>query len=119
MIEICKKCAECCKNYPFVTLSQDEIHSLKELTGLPAQVFTNPIGKEVEEYFLQFQNNGHCYFLNENEGSFSCAVYEERPGICKEYPSNPAQENVCAANKKKLLIIESIDLLGFSSKVEA
>lgn len=104
LTKICKKCAECCKNYPFITLSINEIHSLQKLTGLPAHVFTNPIGKEVEEYFLQFQENGHCYFLHENEGIFSCAVYDERPGICKKYPSSPVQENVCAANQKKLLI---------------
>jgi len=45
------------------------------------------MGKAVEEYFLQFQKNGDCFFLNENNGSYSCSVYEIRPEICKNYPS--------------------------------
>ena len=103
MTEICKQCAECCKNFPFVDLSKNEIHSLEKFTGVPAEVFTNPKGKEIEEYFLQFQDNGYCFFLKENKGSFSCGVYKERPGICKNYPSNPIQKDVCNANKEKFL----------------
>lgn len=103
MTEICKQCAECCKKYPFVDLSKNEINSLEKLTGVSAEVFTNSKGKEIEEYFLQFQDNGYCFFLNENKGSFSCSVYEERPGICKNYPSNPIQKDVCDANKEKFL----------------
>lgn len=103
LTEICKKCAECCKNYPFVCLSENEINSIKKLTGLPAEVFTIPKGKEIEEYFLQFQENGYCFFLKESNGVFSCAVYEARPGICKNYPSNPIQKEVCAAHSEKFL----------------
>jgi Fe-S-cluster containining protein len=97
--EICKKCAECCKNYPVVDLSKNEIFSLEKVTGVHSGVFTIPKGKAVEEYFLQFQENGYCFFLNENNGSFSCGVYEVRPGICKNYPSRPIQKEVCNANR--------------------
>jgi Fe-S-cluster containining protein len=103
LAEICKKCAECCKNYPFIDLSEKEINSLEKLTSLPSEVFTNPKGKEVEEYFLQFQDNGYCIFLIENKGCFSCGVYKERPGICKNYPSKPIQNDVCDANREKFL----------------
>ena len=103
LTEICKICAACCKNHPFVDLSKKEIHSLEQVTGLHSDVFTNPKGKVVEEYFLQFQENGHCFFLNENNGSFSCGVYETRPGICKNYPSKPMQKKVCDANSAKFL----------------
>jgi Fe-S-cluster containining protein len=105
--EICKKCATCCKNYPFVDLSKKEIHSLEKVTGVHSGMFTNPKGKAVEEYFLQFQENGYCCFLNENNGSFSCGVYEARPGICKNYPSKPSQREVCEANSEKISIIRS------------
>ena len=99
--EICNKCAECCKNSPFVELSKNEINSLEQVTGLHFDVFTNPKGKAVEEYFLQFQENGDCFFLNENNGSYSCGVYEARPGICKNYPSKPRQKEVCDTNRGK------------------
>jgi Fe-S-cluster containining protein len=103
LTDICKKCAECCKNHPFVDLSENEIYSLKQLTGLHSDVFTNKKGKIVEEYFLQFQENGDCFFLNENNGSFSCTVYEARPEICKNYPSKPTQIDFCDASSEKFL----------------
>lgn len=99
--EICKKCAECCKHFPFVELSAKEIHSLEKESGLNLEVFTNAKGKAVEEYFLQFQKNGDCIFLNKKNGGYSCGVYEARPEICKNYPSKPKQKKLCDANSEK------------------
>jgi uncharacterized protein len=101
--KICKKCAECCKDYPFVELSENEIYELEKLTGLPVDAFTNKKGEADEEYFLDFEENGDCFFLNENNGDYSCGVYEARPGICRNYPSKPRQNDVCAANRELIL----------------
>jgi len=101
--DICKKCAECCKHYPFVELSQNEINELGKVTGLRFEVFTNPKGLAVEEYFLQFKENGDCFFLNEKKGDYSCGVYEARSGICRNYPSNPRQNEVCDANIRQTM----------------
>lgn len=103
MTEICKKCAECCKNHPVVDLSANEISLLVEETGLRMDLFTNRKGKAVEEYFLQFQNNGSCIFLQEKNGGFACGVYHARPGICKKYPSRPIQESFCLKNCEKFM----------------
>jgi len=101
--EICQKCAQCCKNYPYVELSQNEINELAKLTGLPFDVFTNPKGEAVEEYFLQFKENGDCFFLNEHNGEYSCCIYEARSEICINFPSKPRQNEVCAANREMIL----------------
>ncbi len=101
--EICKKCAECCKNHPFVELSKSEIDSLERLAGLPFDDFVNRKGEAVEEYFLKFTENGDCFFLKKKDGSYSCTVYEARPAICKNYPSRPRQKEACEANQKKTL----------------
>ena len=93
--ETCKNCAECCKHYSFVELSQAEINALEKFTGLSFEVFTNPKGKAVEEYFLKFKENGYCFFLNENNGKYSCGVYEYRPEICRSFPSKPIQKESC------------------------
>ncbi len=93
--EICERCAKCCKNYPFVELSKNEINSLEHLSGLHFNMFTNPTGKAIDNYFLQFQENGNCFFLNEDHGIYSCGVYEARPEICKNYPSETKQKEVC------------------------
>jgi len=101
--EICKKCAECCKNYPFIELSQNEISEMEKLTKLPSDFFTNQKGETDEEYFLQFKENGDCFFLNENNGDYSCGVYEARSKICRDYPSKPNQNEICDYNREMIL----------------
>jgi len=100
--EICKKCAECCKNYPFVELSQHEIFELEKMTGLPSGDFSNQKGRAVKEYFLDFKENGDCIFLNENNSEYSCGVYEARSVICRKYPAKQSQTDVCDSNRKRI-----------------
>ena len=101
--EICTKCAKCCKNHPYVELSINEINLIEQLTGLSLNDFTNQKEKVVEEYFFKFKENGDCFFLNESDGSYSCAVYEARPSICRNYPSEPIQKENCNANAQSFL----------------
>ena len=100
--EICKKCAECCKNHPFVELSQNEIFELEKLTGLASGDFSNQKGRAVEEYFLDFKENGDCIFLNEKNSEYSCGVYEARSAICRKYPAKKSQNDVCDSNRKRI-----------------
>ena len=97
--EVCKKCAECCRHFPFVELSGHEVREIEKLTGLPLESFTDQKDAAIEEYFLQFRENGDCVFLHENNGDFSCRVYASRAVICRDYPSKPSQKKVCAANR--------------------
>jgi Fe-S-cluster containining protein len=97
--ERCKKCAQCCKNFPYVKLAKNEIDSLERATALPFDEFTYQKDKALEEYFLQFKENGDCFFLSEENGSYLCAVYETRPRICRNYPSMPAQKESCSKNR--------------------
>jgi uncharacterized protein len=101
--ETCRKCAKCCKGFPFIEVSRNEIHALGKLTGLPFEAFTNPKGGAAEGYFLQFKENGDCFFLNENNGSYSCGVYEARSEICRNYPLKPLQRELCNANREIVL----------------
>lgn len=100
--EMCMKCAECCRNYPFVELSKDEIHLLEQVTGLSFELFTNPKRKTIEEYFLQFKESGHCFFLEESNGCYSCSVYESRPEICRKFPCKRIQKKACYEYLKKI-----------------
>ena len=104
---VCKKCAECCRNYPFVELSKDEVYEIEKLTKFPSDLFTNRKGEASEEYFLQFKENGDCFFLNENNGDYSCGIYEARSKICRNYPSKSHQNEVCYSNRKMILLNNS------------
>jgi Fe-S-cluster containining protein len=106
--EICRRCGECCKNFPYIELSDLEIDVLERATTLPPSVFTNPKGEGGDGYFMQFQANGDCYFLHGKAGGYSCGVYQARPGICRSYPSKPIQEETCCRNREKSLT-ESTD----------
>ena len=99
--EICQQCGQCCKRYPYVELSDKDIKALEEATGLRWDVFANPKGPDVGEYFMGFQENGDCFFLRENNGKYTCSVYEARPGVCRNYPWNPKQEEHCSRLSEK------------------
>lgn len=101
--KICKKCAGCCKNYPFVELSNDKINTLELMTGLQSGTFTNSKARPDGGYFLRFKENGYCFFLSEINSSYSCDIYEARPEICKNYPSNPRQQEICNSNRQKFM----------------
>ena len=105
--EMCKKCAKCCKNHPFVQLSKNEIYEIEKFTKLPSDSFTNQKSEAGEEYFLQFKENGDCIFLNENNGDYSCGVYEVRSKICRNYPSKPNQHVACDSNMKMIMLNNS------------
>ena len=104
--EICRKCAQCCKGYPFIELHQSEIDALKKKTGLSVELFTNKRDEAGKEYFLQFKENGDCIFLRETNGGYLCGVYEARAGVCRNYPSNPNQEKHCLTHQKMHLYRE-------------
>ena len=99
--EICSQCGGCCRRHPFVILSKKEVNALEHATGLNSEVFSDSRDRTVDEYFLQFKENGDCFFLIESNGSYSCGAYAARPATCKNYPSGAKQNQVCNDNKQK------------------
>ena len=102
-LKTCRECGECCRNFAFAKLSQLEIETIEAFTGLHFSKFTYPIGADGEGRFLKFTDNGDCFFLNKDEDTFSCSIYEVRSKICREYPSNKAQIETCDMNKKGII----------------
>lgn len=91
----CITCAECCKNYPFIRLSKSEVFLITSYTALPMDQFTELKEKEVGSYFLKFNENGDCYFLKYDKGSYCCKIYDIRPSICRNYPNTTIQKEYC------------------------
>lgn len=101
--EMCRKCGGCCRNFPFVELSDLEIRRLSEFTGLEAAAFSDSNREPEPRRFLKFQASGSCVFLKEDAAGFCCSVYEARPGICRSYPFSPVEDKVCEATWLKVL----------------
>ena len=79
-------------------LSQDDIKTLENFTGLTSKEFTNKIDKTGEKRFMKFQENGDCIFLITIDGAYSCSAYEARSVTCREYPSNDIQRETCCVS---------------------
>lgn len=94
----CIGCGLCCRNFAYIRLSQDDIKSLENFTGLTSEEFTDNIDKAAKKRFMKFQKNGDCIFLNIIDGSYSCRVYEARPVTCRDYPSTDIQRETCRVN---------------------
>ena len=92
MSETCIKCGVCCKNHPFVELSESEVNLISKVTKLEPAIFADKIDTHTNKYFFKFQKNGNCYFLKEINDSFFCGIYEIRPEICRAYPWNKGQQ---------------------------
>ena len=98
-LKTCRECAECCKHFAFAKLSQLEIETIEDFTGLHFSKFTYLIGTNGEGRFLKFKENGDCVFLNRDEGTYSCLIYDARSKVCREYPSNQKQNETCYINR--------------------
>jgi len=92
---VCNCCGSCCRNYAFIRLSQGDIKSLENFTGLSSEEFTDNIDKAGERRFMKFQENGDCIFLKMIDGSYSCSVYKARSVTCRNYPSTDIQKETC------------------------
>jgi Fe-S-cluster containining protein len=96
----CQACGECCRRFPYIEVSQADIDELVRYTGLRPDAFVNAKGETPEVHFLRFRENGDCVFLDEDDGRLSCRVYEARPGICRTYPADSAQDERCEVNQR-------------------
>ncbi len=93
----CNNCGACCRGFPFIRLSRNNIETLENFTGLTSEEFTDSIDEAGENRFMKFKENGDCIFLKMIDGAYSCGVYEARPATCREYPSTDIQRETCRA----------------------
>lgn len=102
---MCTKCGGCCRNFPFVELSEAEIERLSVFTGLEGCAFADSDRGLEPRRFLRFREGGSCIFLKESAGLAVCSVYEARPDICRSYPFTPSQDKVCEETWRKRLTV--------------
>lgn len=77
----CLKCANCCKTTSPIFRDIDIQRLSKRLKIAPTQFISSYLHMDNEgDYVL---NSSPCFFLQEDN---KCAVYEDRPLACKEYP---------------------------------
>ena len=97
----CINCAACCRNFPYIQLSQTDVEAIESFTGLAPDEFSNSGEREGEKRFLKFTENGDCIFLKMTDGSYACRIYEARSTICRAYPATDTQHHTCHKNSNR------------------
>ena len=83
----CQRCGLCCKSTFFALTDVHYDDDIKEI-GRWAQYHGVQITRYTVDGIDRLGINipGECKFLvKDNDGMYSCAIYEKRPEICKQY----------------------------------
>lgn len=91
----CRRCTACCsaveENSNLVLVSAPEVRVILEATGMARDDICEPYPEMIDDpagcrYTLAWalrRTEEHCIFLQDNG---RCAIYENRPWICRTYP---------------------------------
>jgi len=94
-LDDCQHCAQCCIGEE-ILVEEEEIKIITERTGINPEDITRLHYYEILEYHIIEQKpNNECLFLNKDEKEFACEIYEFRPNLCAQYPSNERQLEWC------------------------
>lgn len=87
----CKKCPGFCCSYPLISITRDDVARLADHFGLHFEAARDRFTKEDhgKKYVLKRKPDEHfgriCRFFDTDKRR--CTVYEARPGVCREYPT--------------------------------
>lgn len=93
----CKKCGNCCKDlYIDVKLSQVTDYEFEDyLKWINCHVNVNAIVKDFKKREIEINIKNPCKHLKDNgDGTYSCAIHENKPEICRHYPEEDYGDDV-------------------------
>lgn len=100
----CQTCGDCCKRYD-VSITFEEGVNIVNFTGLSFFDFSTwKFPRTLEQFDFRFfgarkfkhkRNSKECIFLCENEGVYSCGIYDVRPSVCCDYPYTVGEKENC------------------------
>jgi len=107
---LCQGCQAGCCTLPVLVTAEELYH----LGYLKADEVNGPLKRIAQRLIRQGiirsyqdrtrlfrleQKNGHdCVFL---DGNRRCVVYDRRPSICRQFPSNSARPGFCPSQRKE------------------
>ena len=92
----CIQCGQCC------TTAQISIIVSEDLAHYYSNFGVETFGDGKGNLVCRFRVPTVCkHLLRDKKGKASCAIYENRPQICRDYPmKNSKLHNECGYNKK-------------------
>jgi len=82
----CIRCGDCCRRF-LVTLTPGEAYNLTRKYGIY-------VVQRGTKYVMPCKADGSCIFLEESEGGCWCAIYFERPYVCRMYPFHVSRRDL-------------------------
>ena len=79
--KVCEECTDCCSD--MVPFTMEEINKFTELR--PDLAYNKELEYVMDGTSAYLRNDGKCAFLVDGR----CAVYEDRPDICRAYGASP------------------------------
>jgi uncharacterized protein len=105
ILQECRQCGTCCKQYKKVLLQENELEFIKKMGGHVGneatlrQLRDKPLGRIVEEnktngkiYMIHPDEKG-CIFLQHRNGLTFCKIYHFRPLSCRGFRCNMADNS--------------------------
>lgn len=80
MDDKCLQCGKCCSSYLHLIgdkLPSEDMRQLLEWRGIKLRL--------IDDLWFANDTNARCKHLNKDN---TCAIYDERPQICKDYPKD-------------------------------
>ena len=107
----CQKCGACCLSFDVVLLSQAECDAYERNPRLLSLTVIHPVGGAQWRFMARTQETGQCMALGGKLGDCGCTIYEDRPDLCRKFPSGGPE---CIEVRKKFGM--SITGDGFAPK---
>ncbi len=124
LLEECRQCGTCCKNYSKVLLQGDEAAFIKKMGGY---VGVDATLKELREKSLQqliAENSSKnkvymihpdgkgCVFLERANGLYRCKIYQYRPMSCRGFRCNTADKSFLSLFGDNAIHLLGLDTFG-------
>jgi Fe-S-cluster containining protein len=93
----CRQCGSCCRDFCIdLHLGGVTDYEFTEyLRWLEAHVGVRASIKDFRKRYVELQIMNQCKYLVENtDGTFSCAIHENKPEVCKQYPEEDYSDEV-------------------------
>jgi len=93
----CKQCGNCCRDF-IIDLhvgGLTDYEFTEYLRWLDAHIGVKTNIKNFKNRSIELQIKNQCKYLVDNkDGTFSCAIHESMPDICKRYPEEDYHDEV-------------------------
>lgn len=93
----CKRCGNCCRDF-YIDVRVDQVTDYEfteYIKWLDCHVGVRTYIKDFKDRSVEIQIKTPCkYLLDNKDGTFSCAIQDDKPEVCKRYPEEDYGDDI-------------------------